>query len=182
MQPTPSQTVVVLDFGAQYSQLIARRIRECRVYCELLPYNTRTAEIAARRPAGIVLSGGPPSVYDAGAPQADPALYDLGIPALGICYGMQLMAQQLDGRVIPETRREFGKAQLQVTEAGALFRGLPPNLVCWMSHGDRVEAPPPGFRPLAATESSPVAAMADDERRLYGVQFHPEVTHTPHGT
>src|SRR5438093_13329387 len=123
MDNPAAQQVIVLDFGAQYSQLIARRIRECRVYCELLPYDTPPAAIAARAPAGIVFSGGPPSVYDDGAPKADPALYELGIPLLGICYGMQLMAQQLDGRVIPETRREFGKAQLEVTEPGALFHG-----------------------------------------------------------
>src|SRR5262249_51213358 len=111
----------------------------------------------------------------------DPALFDLGIPILGICYGMQLMAQQLGGAVIGESRREFGKAQLAVTEPGTLFHGLPENMVCWMSHGDRVEEAPPGFRPLARTDSTPVAAMADEGRRLYGVQFHPEVTHTPHG-
>jgi len=182
MQPTPAQNIIVLDFGAQYSQLIARRVRECHVYCELLPFDTPTAEIAARRPSGIIFSGGPPSVYDAGAPSADPALYELGIPVLGICYGMQLMARQLGGDVVPGgQQREYGKTDLTVRSAGGLFEGLNGDLVCWMSHGDRVDAPPPGFELLANTANTPVAAMADERRRLYGVQFHPEVTHTPWG-
>jgi GMP synthase (glutamine-hydrolysing) len=181
MEHLPAQHVVVLDFGAQYSQLIARRIRECRVYCELLPFGTPLGELRARRPAGIVLSGGPPSVYGDGAPSVDPAIYDLGIPVLGICYGMQLMAQQLGGQVTPAARREFGRAELEQVGAGPLFTGLAERFPCWMSHGDRVDAPPPGFAILARTHSSPVAAMADDRRGLYGVQFHPEVSHTPGG-
>jgi GMP synthase (glutamine-hydrolysing) len=181
MDRLPEQHVIVLDFGAQYSQLIARRIRECRVYCELVPYDTPLSEIAARRPAGIVLSGGPPSVYDQDAPEADPALFQLGVPVLGICYGMQLMAHQLGGSVVGETRREFGKAEVAVLRPGGLFAGLPESMPCWMSHGDRVQVAPSGFQPLARTDSTPVAAMADDARRLYGVQFHPEVTHTPRG-
>lgn len=177
------QHVVVLDFGAQYSQLIARRVRECRVYCELLPHDTPVAELKARRPAGIILSGGPPSVYDEGAPAADPALFELGIPVLGICYGQQVMANQLGGRVVPAAQREFGRAELEVQGGGGeLFAGLEERLVCWMSHGDLVEAPPPGFQVLARTANTPVAAMADEARRLYAVQFHPEVTHTPRGT
>ncbi len=182
MQPTPDQKVLVLDFGAQYSQLIARRIRECHVYCELHPHDLPLAEIAAKRPAGLVFSGGPPSVYEQGAPSIDPAVYDLGIPILGICYGMQLMSRQLGGEVVPGgQQREYGKTDLQVREPELLFQGLNRELICWMSHGDRVEAPPPGFEVLAATENTPVAAMGNPERRLYGVQFHPEVTHTAWG-
>jgi GMP synthase (glutamine-hydrolysing) len=182
MQPSPSHTVFVLDFGAQYSQLIARRIRECRVYCELLPHDTPVAEILARRPAGLVFSGGPASVYEPGAPTVDPALYSAGIPILGICYGMQLMARQLGGEVNPPDEREYGKTDLYVDAPDTLFEGLNTSLVCWMSHGDRVDAPPPGFQVLAHTPNSPVAAIADSDRRLYGVQFHPEVTHTQWGT
>ena len=182
MKPTPDQNVVVLDFGAQYSQLIARRIRECQVYCELLPYDTPLKELAQREPTGIVLSGGPPSVYENGAPSIDPAVYDLGVPVLGICYGMQLMARQLGGAVVPGgQRREYGKTDLEVRTEDTLFRGLQRELTCWMSHGDRVDAPPPGFDVLASTGSTPVAAMADPDRKLYGVQFHPEVTHTRWG-
>src|SRR5205807_162943 len=135
MASSPSQTVLVLDFGAQYSQLIARRIRECHVYCELLPYATPLEEILARRPSGLVLSGGPESVYAAGAPRIDPSLYEQGIPILGICYGMQLMARQLGGEVVAGAQREFGKAELRVRERGGLFAGLNDHLVCWMSHG-----------------------------------------------
>jgi GMP synthase (glutamine-hydrolysing) len=181
MASSPSQTVLVLDFGAQYSQLIARRIRECHVYCELLPYHTPLSEILARRPRGIVLSGGPDSVYQEGAPGIDAALFEQGVPILGICYGMQLMARQLGGEVVPGAQREFGKSELRVFSPGGLFVGLNDHLVCWMSHGDRVDAPPPGFQVTARTENAPVAAMADPRRRLFGVQFHPEVTHTPWG-
>jgi GMP synthase (glutamine-hydrolysing) len=181
MDPTQSHSVIVLDFGAQYSQLIARRIRECHVYCEILPFSTPVDVLLDRSPQAIVLTGGPPSVYEANAPTIDPALFDAGVPILGICYGMQLMAQQLGGRVAPGGLREYGKTELRVLEPGDLFAGLNDHLICWMSHGDRVEAPPPGFRTLAATPSTPVAAMGDRERRLYGVQFHPEVTHTPWG-
>jgi len=181
MQPIPTQTIVVLDFGAQYSQLIARRIRECRVYCEILPYTTPVEEIRRRQPRGIVFTGGPPSVYENAAPTVDPAIYELGVPILGICYGMQLMAQQLGGRVVAGALKEFGKTELEVVRPDGLFAGLNFQLVCWMSHGDKVEAAPPGFEVLAATGSTPVAAMAEARRRLFGVQFHPEVTHTPWG-
>jgi GMP synthase (glutamine-hydrolysing) len=181
MASSPAQTILVLDFGAQYSQLIARRIRECRVYCELLPYTTPLDQILARQPRGIVLSGGPDSVYAPGAPVIDPALYDQGVPVLGICYGMQLMARQLGGEVSPGAQREFGKTELRVQRPGTLFAGLNDHLVCWMSHGDRVDAAPAGFDVLGRTENAPVAAMADPARRLSGVQFHPEVTHTPWG-
>jgi GMP synthase (glutamine-hydrolysing) len=182
MDPTPTQNVIVLDFGAQYSQLIARRIRECNVYCELLPFDTPLDEIRRRQPSGIVLSGGPPSVYEGDAPHADPGIYDLGIPILGICYGMQLMALQLGGKVVPGgQQREYGKTELEVAETDELFFDLNRHLVCWMSHGDRVDAPPPGFVTLASTPNIPVAAMGCPERKLYAVQFHPEVTHTTWG-
>jgi GMP synthase (glutamine-hydrolysing) len=182
MQHTPQQNVIVLDFGAQYSQLIARRIRECKVYCELLPHDTPTEELLARKPSGIVFSGGPPSVYEDKAPSADPALYEAGVPILGICYGMQLMARQLGGQVVPGGQREYGKTDLHVKEEDTLFHGLNRELVCWMSHGDKVEAPPPGFQVVGSTTNTPVAAFVNTERRLYGVQFHPEVTHTQWGT
>ena len=183
MQPIPDQIVLVLDFGAQYSQLIARRVRECNVYCELLPCDTPLEKLRAKKPAGIILSGGPPSVYETNAPSIDPGVYDLGVPVFGICYGMQLMSRQLGGEVVPGgQQREYGKTDLHVHAEGSIFAGLNDQLVCWMSHGDRVDAPPPGFQVLAHTESTPVAAMADEQRRLYGVQFHPEVTHTPWGT
>jgi GMP synthase (glutamine-hydrolysing) len=175
------QLVIVLDFGAQYSQLIARRIRECKVYCEILPFDTPLEELTARKPVGIVFTGGPSSVYEDNAPSCDMRLYESGIPILGICYGMQLMAHQLGGVVAPGARREFGKTELDVLDGSDLFAGLNPELICWMSHGDAVQAPPPGFRITASTSSSPVAAMSHPHRKLYGVQFHPEVVHTPWG-
>lgn len=175
------QLVIVLDFGAQYSQLIARRVRECKVYCEILPYDTPVEEIARRQPKGIVFSGGPSSVYEEGAPTCDPRIYDLRIPILGICYGMQLMAFQLGGNVVPGERKEYGKTELDVLDNSDLFVGLNPQLICWMSHGVAVQSPPPGFKVSAKTGNCPVAAMANPERRLFGVQFHPEVVHTPWG-
>jgi GMP synthase (glutamine-hydrolysing) len=178
----PDELILVLDFGAQYTQLIARRIRECRVYCEILPYDTPLDVIQARNPLGLVLSGGPSSVYEPGAPKIDPAVYDLGLPILGICYGMQTMAHDLGGKVSAATLKEFGKTRLDVLDSAVMFEGLNPELVCWMSHGDTVEAPPPGFTVSAATENCPVAAMYDAARRFYAVQFHPEVVHTPWGT
>ncbi|HOK55273.1 MAG TPA: glutamine-hydrolyzing GMP synthase, partial [Armatimonadota bacterium] len=175
------QLVLVLDFGAQYSQLIARRVRECKVYCEILPYDTPVEEIVRRQPIGIIFSGGPSSVYEDGAPTCDPRIYDLRIPILGICYGMQLMAYQLGGGVVSGARREYGKTELDVLDNGDLFQGLNPKLICWMSHGDAVQSPPPGFSVIARTSNSPVAAMSNPEKKLYGVQFHPEVVHTPWG-
>jgi GMP synthase (glutamine-hydrolysing) len=180
--PRPDENVVVLDFGAQYTQLIARRVRECRVYCEILPSDTPLEAIRARKPLGIIFSGGPASCYEPGAPQVDPAIYDAGIPVLGICYGMQLMSKQLGGKVSPGDQREYGKTQLDVDDDTDLFKGLNRELVCWMSHGDTVEQAPPGFKITARTPSTPVAAMANKERNLFGVQFHPEVVHTPWGT
>ena len=177
----PEEIVIVLDFGAQYSQLIARRIRECKVYCELLPYDTPAEVIAALRPRGIVFSGGPASVYEHDAPRCDDGIFDLGLPILGICYGMQYMAYHLQGAVSDGEKREYGRTELHVVDDGDLFEGLNPQLICWMSHGDIVTAPPPGFIVTASTENTPVAAMANRERAWFGVQFHPEVVHTPWG-
>ena len=174
--------IAILDFGSQYTQLIARRIREQQVYCEILRFDTRAADLSARKPRGIILSGGPASVLAPGAPGADPAVFALGIPVLGICYGMQLMGRDLGGQVRPGRAREYGAAVISVRQPEGLFRDLPPTLDVWMSHGDQVEQLPPGFVALAATDSCPLAAMADPARNLYALQFHPEVAHTPHGT
>ena len=176
------QPILVLDFGAQYAQLIARRIRERRVLSELVPHDLTAAELAARNPAGIVLSGGPASVNEPGAPGLDPAIFDLGVPVLGICDGMQAMAQALGGEVGRTGTGEFGKTELEVETDAVLFRGIPPAHSCWMSHNDSVTRLPEGFRATAATPGAPVAAMEHPERRLHAVQFHPEVVHTPQGT
>ncbi|MGZ4174614.1 MAG: glutamine-hydrolyzing GMP synthase [Solirubrobacteraceae bacterium] len=173
--------VVVLDYGGQYSQLIARRVRECGVFSELLPYHVGAAEVARRRPKGVILSGGPASVYAEGAPPLERALLELGIPVLGIFYGMQLIALALGGRVQGAEVGEFGRSQLTVAEAGRLLAGTPPEQTCWMSHRDTVFSAPPGFRALAASTASPVAAFESEERGVYGIQFHPEVVHTPYG-
>ena len=177
----PQRPVIVLDFGAQYAQLIARRIRESRVYSIILPFDTPLAEILAHQPQGIVLSGGPASVYEPGAPRVDPALFAANIPTLGICYGMQLMAHLLGGQTAAAEQREYGRTRLFVDDNADLFAGLEPRLICWMSHGDSVTALPEGFAPLAHSDRNPVAAIADRGRRLYGLQFHPEVSHTPWG-
>jgi GMP synthase (glutamine-hydrolysing) len=170
----------VVDLGGQYSQLIARRVRECRVYSELVGPGVSAAAVRARNPHALILSGGPASVYAEGAPRVDPGLFDLGIPTLGICYGMQLMAQELGGRVDRTGVSEFGKTELRAEES-TLFAGLPDEQTCWMSHRDSVVAPPAGARVVAGSPSTPIAAFEDPARRLYGVQFHPEVVHTPHG-
>ncbi len=170
--------VVVLDFGSQYSQLIARRVRELNIYSELLPFDTPWSELAARRPRAIILSGGPSSVYEDGSPHPDPALWSSGLPMLGICYGMHLMAQALGGEVVSFERKEFGPAVVSVTETSGLFAGVDAEQPVWMSHGDSIERLPPGFRPTARTDSTPYAAAADPARRMYGIQFHPEVVHT----
>jgi GMP synthase (glutamine-hydrolysing) len=180
--PVEERPVLVVDLGGQYSQLIARRIRECRVYSELVPHTTPVEALRARRPLAIVLSGGPASVYSDGAPSVDPALYELGVPVLGICYGMQLLARDLGGKVERTGASEFGRTDLRVTGEGALLEGLPEEQVCWMSHGDTVTEPPGGSRVVASSPSTPIAAFENAERGLYGVQFHPEVVHTPHGT
>lgn len=173
--------VLVIDFGAQYAQLIARRIRECRVFSAVVPHDTPAAEIARLQPKGLVLSGGPASVYEAGAPALNPELLGLGVPVLGICYGMQSMAQALGGDVAPTGTAEFGKTPLEVLGRDGLLRDVPMD-ECWMSHRDAVMSAPSGFTATARTASSPVAAMEDTARGMYGVQFHPEVVHTPYGT
>jgi GMP synthase (glutamine-hydrolysing) len=173
--------VLVVDLGAQYAQLIARRVRECRVYSEIVPHDLPVEDLKARRPAGIVLSGGPASVYEPGAPAVDPAVFELGVPVLGICYGHQLMSRALGGEVEATGLREYGRTVLMVDQPGVLLEDLPPEDTVWMSHGDAVARAPGGFRVTAHTESTPVAAMEDRERGLFGVQFHPEVAHTPRG-
>ena len=179
--PAP-QTVLVVDFGAQYAQLIARRVREARVFSEIVPCTTPLAELLARRPAAIILSGGPASVYEPGAPAVDPALFESGVPAFGICYGFQAMAQALGGSVARTGTAEFGRTSLSLTAGeSTLFHGLPQQQSVWMSHGDAVEKAPPGFTVVAATPQTPVAAFEALDRRLAGVQFHPEVLHTEHG-
>jgi GMP synthase (glutamine-hydrolysing) len=172
--------VLVLDCGGQYSQLIARRVRECRVYSELVPHGISPEELGERNPLALVLSGGPASVYADGAPKVDPRIFELGIPTLGICYGMQLMAQELGGRVERTGVSEFGKTEF-TAEEGELFVNLPSEQIGWMSHRDSVTAPPEGARVVASSQSTPIAAFEDPKRRLYGVQFHPEVVHTPYG-
>jgi len=179
--PVAHQTILVLDFGSQYTQLIARRLRELSVYSEILPPTTPLAEIARRKPAGLIFSGGPMSVSEAGAPRVDGGMLELGVPTLGICYGMQLMAQELGGRVERTGVSEFGKTVVRAPKQGKLFEGLPEEQVVWMSHRDSVTAPPAGSRVVAGSESAPIAAFEAPERGLYGVQFHPEVVHTPHG-
>jgi len=173
--------VVVLDYGGQYSQLIARRVRECGVFSELLPHHVGAEEVRRRAPKGLILSGGPASVYAPGAPRLDPELLELGIPVLGICYGMQAIALTLGGRVEGAEIGEFGRSELSVREPGRLLAGTPASQTCWMSHRDTVYEAPPGFTALASSTASPVAALEDPERGIYGIQFHPEVVHTPYG-
>jgi GMP synthase (glutamine-hydrolysing) len=173
--------VLVVDYGAQYAQLIARRVREAHVYSEIVPSSTSVGELLARRPKAIILSGGPSSVYAEGAPQTDPALFLAGVPVFGICYGFQAMTQALSGEVARTGGSEFGRTTLNVVEPGVLLRGLPAAQQVWMSHGDAVTVAPPGFTVTAATTGAPIAAFEDVERRLAGVQFHPEVLHTEHG-
>jgi len=179
--PGPAERVLILDFGSQYTQLIARRVRELGVYSEIVSHDVRPGNLARQRPAALVLSGGPASVTAAGSPACDRGLFRLGIPVLGICYGMQLTAKLLGGRVWAAPRREYGHATVDVRRKGDLFRGLSPRLAVWMSHGDEVTHVPPGFQAIASTSTSPVAAMADPNRRIWGLQFHPEVAHTPRG-
>ncbi len=179
--PTDLQEIVVLDYGGQYSQLIARRVRDCGVFSELLPHHVSIEEIARRKPRGIILSGGPASVYAEGAPPLDLGLLELGVPVMGICYGMQLLMHTLGGRVEQAEVGEFGRSDLQVAEPGVLLKGMPREQTCWMSHRDTVFEPPPGFTRLASSSGSPVAAVEDPARNIYGIQFHPEVVHTPYG-
>ena len=179
-----SEKILILDFGSQYTQLIARRVREAHVYCELHPFDMELAAIRAFNPSGIILSGGPKSVYDEGAPAVAEELFELGVPVLGICYGMQLMSRHFGGKVVPAGKREFGHAELlSQGTPGPLFDGffVEGHSPVWMSHGDHVEVVPPGFQVVAATANAPVCAIQDADRNLFGVQFHPEVNHTPRG-
>ncbi|WP_137844250.1 glutamine-hydrolyzing GMP synthase [Microbacterium sp. 2FI] len=179
---TSQPPVLVVDFGAQYAQLIARRVREAGVYSEIVPHTATAAEIAARNPVGIILSGGPSSVYEEGAPSLDPGVLELGIPTLGICYGFQVMAQQLGGEVANTGLREYGATDAALTgSGGVLLGGQPADQNVWMSHGDQVSRAPEGFEVLASTTATPVAAFGNDEKRFYGVQWHPEVKHSDHG-
>jgi GMP synthase (glutamine-hydrolysing) len=181
---TPVQdfdTVLVLDFGAQYAQVIARRVREAHVYSEIVPPDITVEEVRARRPAGIILSGGPKSVYAENAPTVDPRLFSAGVPMLGICYGQQLMAAALGGEVARTGASEFGRTRLQVEPSSVLLRDQPSEQTVWMSHHDTVICPPEGFRVVASTAQTPAAAFEDPERGLFGVQYHPEVSHTPYG-
>jgi GMP synthase (glutamine-hydrolysing) len=181
MNAISNETIIVLDFGAQYAQLIARKVRACNVYCEIMPHDAPLEKILALSPKGVIFSGGPSSVYEVEAPQCADGLFHSGIPILGICYGHQVMAHMLGGRVTPADKREFGKTELVVTDDAPLYDGLNRKLLCWMSHGDLVLEPPPGFVATSKTVSTPVASMANVEKKLYGVQYHPEVTHTPWG-
>jgi GMP synthase (glutamine-hydrolysing) len=177
----PHSRILILDFGSQYTQVIARRIRECQVYSEIVRFDTPAAEIAKWKPNGLILSGGPASVYDKGAPHLDPQIFSLEIPVLGICYGMQLMAHHLGGQVEFSARREYGPGMLHVTNSSQLFEGIGEQIDIWNSHGDKVTSLPAGFRAAARTENSKFAAIENPTRKLYGLQFHPEVAHTPRG-
>ena len=179
--PSAHSRILILDFGSQYTQVIARRIRELQVYSEIVRFDTPAAEIAKLKPSGLILSGGPASVYDKGAPHLDPEIFSLGIPVLGICYGLMLMAHHLGGQVVFTGRREYGAGTLHITNGSELLGGLGPQIDVWNSHGDEVTALPKGFRAAGRTESSNFAAVEDPQRKLYGLQFHPEVAHTPRG-
>ena len=179
---TAARPVLVVDFGAQYAQLIARRVREASVYSEIVPHTITAAEIAEKNPVGIVLSGGPSSVYEPGSPTLDPGILELGVPVLGICYGFQVMAQQLGGEVANTGLREYGATAVRLQgDGGTLLAGQPADQTTWMSHGDSVSKAPEGFTVLASSDSTPVAAFGSDERRMYGVQWHPEVRHSEYG-
>ncbi|MBN2057640.1 MAG: glutamine-hydrolyzing GMP synthase [Candidatus Saganbacteria bacterium] len=179
--PQSHDLVVVLDFGAQYSMLIARRVREANVYCEVLPHDIPVEELKKRNVKGVIVSGGPASVYEEGAPKPDPKLWTCGIPILGICYGLQLMAKDLGGEVKQGKKREYGKADLFIDDETSIFAGLDHTMLSWMSHGDTVVKLPPGFKQLAHTDNTKFASIGDPEKKLFGVQFHPEVVHTPKG-
>ena len=185
-QPLPGEApqiqeeaVVIIDFGSQYSRLIARRVRECRVYCEIVSHNAEWDDVRKINPKGVILSGGPASVYEEGAPLAPLWVYDSGLPVLGICYGMQVLTHQLGGKVVQATEREYGHAVLHQNVPNSLFANMPPSMPVWMSHGDQIAELPPGFKSLAYTDNSPVAVMGSDS--IIGLQFHPEVVHTPQG-
>ena len=173
--------IVIIDFGSQYNQLIARRVRENHVFCQIEPPTISAERIQALKPEGIVLSGGPASIYEPNSPKVDPVLFDLGIPILGICYGMQFMVAALGGKVRRSKKREYGFSRLSVRPAETLFEGIRSATSCWMSHGDSIDELPDGFEITASTENTAAAAAADGRKKLYGVQFHPEVEHTPEG-
>ncbi len=177
-----SETILILDFGSQYGQLIARRVRELNVFCQIVRHDLAAERIAELKPRGLILSGGPASVYAPTAPRCDPHLFDLGVPVLGICYGMQLACHLLGGKVLPADRREFGPAVCRITDANDLFQGVSNQTTVWMSHGDQVQMQQDDFLPLASTDTCPMAAMRHRSRPLYGLQFHPEVSHTPEGS
>ena len=181
-----AEKILVLDFGSQYTQLIARRVRELKVYCEIWPCTASLAKVRKFAPRGLILSGGPASVYDQSAPLGPKGILDLGLPVLGICYGMQVISHLLGGEVARARGHEYGRAHLEILRPGGLFRGLGKGSgdtsdVVWMSHGDKIKTPPPGFAAVARTTSAPVAAMAHPRKKLFGLQFHPEVVHTPMG-
>ena len=176
-----SSHIAIFDYGSQYTRLIARRVREMRVYSEVVPFTTRAADLRGNMPDGIILSGGPDSVFAEGAPAIDPAIFELGVPVLGICYGMQLAARTLGGEVVAGEKREYGKAELKIERPNALFEGVPEVSAVWMSHGDRVSRLPEGFTAVASSANCPYAAVCDEKRRLYALQFHPEVVHTRFG-
>src|SRR4030042_2083336 len=180
---TRNGKILVLDIGSQYTQLIARRVRESKVYSEIFPCNTPIEKIKNFNPKGLILSGGPSSVYDSGAPIPDIKIFELGFPVLGICYGMQLMAHLFGGRVTKALKREYGRSELKIDDDSDLFKGIGYKLktIVWMSHGDRIEQCPFQFKSIAHTENSPIAAMANKDKRFYALQFHPEVVHTPMG-
>lgn len=174
--------IIIIDFGSQYNQLIARRVREHKVFCRIEPPAIPLEKIRELKPEGIILSGGPASIYEKGSPKCDPGILDLNIPVLGICYGMQFLTQALGGNIDRADKREYGPADLEILDAGGIFAGVDEKTSCWMSHGDSISKLAPGFRVTAKTANTPFAAAANDERRLYGFQFHPEVTHTPQGS
>ena len=175
-----NELVLVLDFGGQYNQLIARRVRECNVYCEVMPYSKGLDAVKAKNPVGIIFTGGPNSVYEENSPKIDKAIFDMGIPVLGICYGSQLMAHLLGGKVEPATMREYGKCRLHL-EKSKIFDGISSETSCWMSHTDFVSKLPDGFKVIGTTDSCPCAAFENEKKQLYGIQYHPEVNHTPEG-
>ena len=173
--------IIILDFGSQYTQLIARRIRELNIFSEILPYNVSIEEIKKHNPKGIIFSGGPASVYEPNAPKPNPEVFKLGVPILGICYGLQVITDFFKGKVVHSDKHEYGKAELKVLDNTDLFFNLPDKLQVWMSHGDRIENLPQGFEPIGKTDNSPFAAIKNKNLNIWGVQFHPEVSHTPMG-
>ena len=176
-----TQKIVVLDFGSQYTQVIARRIRECSVYSEILPFNTKASVLKKQNISGIILSGGPASVLSKGSPRPDPKIFELGVPVLGICYGLQLMGKMLGGQIVSSKQREYGFGTLSFKDGGKLLDGITSPIQVWNSHGDKIEKLPKGFKAIGTTENSAYALIEDENRRFYGMQFHPEVVHTPRG-